>query len=581
MVSSDQIRNRTGTRNLSHSIMYAPYFHLSEPPFSIAPNPRYLYPSPQHQEALAHLIYGISAGGGFVVLTGEVGTGKTTLCRCLLDQLPEDVDLALIFNPRLSPRELLASICDELHIAYSEDLASLKRLIDLLNRYLLESHARGRRTIVLIDEAQNLSYEVLEQIRLLTNLETHRAKLLQFILVGQPELGSLLAQPHLRQLSQRISARFHLRPLNARETAAYIRHRLAVSGAADSLFSRLAVGEIHRRSGGIPRLINLICDRALLGAYSLGKPSVGYAIARKAARELMPKRGIGASARSSAATRLAVLAVLSVGGSLYAGYAFHSAPAAVPRQLSTLWNPLATDDPSKPDAAPLSAPPAAPAAAPAKSADIVPIVTAGAEPSFSELIADPGLTRDKAFASLLSLWRIDLPDGPSDPCRVAEQKGLRCLPTHGSWFQLRNFDHPAVLEFVTPDGAKRYAALVGIRDEKIELSLGERKHTVDLADILPFWRGSAILLWKPPGGDAPALAVGSKGETVRWLRQVLRAPAQDGADDYFDASLKARIIAFQAEHGLAPDGVAGPYTMVHLAKRAGDSGVPRLSSRSH
>lgn len=381
----------------------------------------------------------------------------------------------------------------------------------------------------------------------------------------------------MRQLSQRISARFHLRPLNVRETAAYIRHRLAVSGAADSLFSRLAVGEIHRRSGGIPRLINLICDRALLGAYSLGKPSVSFVIARKAARELMPKRGIGVSVRSSAATPLAVLAVLSVAGSLYAGYALRSAPAAVPRQLSTLWNPLATDDPSKPDAPSFSAQ----VAAPAKSADTVPIVTAEAEPSFSELIADPGLTRDKAFASLLSLWRIDLPDGTSDPCRVAEQKGLRCLPINGNWFQLRNLDHPAVLEFATPDGAKRYAAIVGIRDEKIELSLGERKRTFGLADILPFWRGSAIVLWKPPGGDAPALAMGSKGETVRWLRHVLRAPAQDGADDYFDASLRDRVIAFQAEHGLAPDGVAGPYTMVHLAKRADDSGVPRLSSRSH
>ncbi|HYE36942.1 AAA family ATPase [Methylocaldum sp.] len=561
--------------------MYAPYFHLSEPPFSIAPNPRYLYLSPQHQEALAHLLYGISVGGRFVVLTGEVGTGKTTLCRCLLDQLPEDVDVALIFNPRLNPRELLASICDELHIVYPEARASLKQLIDLLNRHLLETHARGRRTIVLIDEAQNLSFEVLEQIRLLTNLETNQAKLLQIILVGQPELGTMLAQPDLRQLSQRISARYHLRPLSVRETMAYIRHRLAVSGTKDRLFSRMAVGEIHRRSGGIPRLINLICDRALLGAYTLGKNSAGYAIARKAANELMPKGSVGHSIRPSPITPLGLLAVLAVCGSVYAGFAFLPNSVAMPRQLSALLDPLmARDRPidqPKPDA-PI---PLAPSATPQNALEPPkPAATPDPEQAFAKLIVDPGLTRDKAFARLLSLWRIEPPDETTKICQFAERKGLRCLSTTGNWFQLRTLDHPAVLEFTAPDGGKRYATLVGIRDDKIELSFGEQNHAFYLADILPFWGGGSTLLWKPPNGDAAPLNAGNKSDTVKWLRQMLRASAQDGADDYFDANLKARVIAFQVEHGLAPDGVAGPYTMIYLAKRAGDPGVPRLAPGS-
>jgi general secretion pathway protein A len=564
--------------------MYAPYFQLSEPPFSIAPNPRYLYLSPQHQEALAHLLYGISVGGGFVVLTGEVGTGKTTLCRCLLDQLPEDVDLALIFNPRLNPRELLASICDELHIAYPEERASLKQLIDLLNRHLLEIHARGRRTIVLIDEAQNLSFEVLEQIRLLTNLETNQAKLLQIILVGQPELGILLAQPNLRQLSQRISARFHLRPLNFRETMAYIRHRLAVSGARDTLFSRLAVGEICRRSGGIPRLINLICDRALLGVYTLGKSKAGYAIARKAANELMPKADITRSVRFSAVTPFGLLTVLAVCGSIYAGLALRSDPAVIPRHLSALLGPLLADDPPivqpKPDAPVPSAPSTAPKSAPEpeKTADAPPTAARAPEPVFAELMSDSGLTRDKAFARLLALWQIEPPVDATDFCQFAEQKGLHCLSTNGNWFQLRSLDHPAVLEFAVPDGTKRYAVLVGIRDDKIELSFGTQRHAFELADILPFWRGGAALLWKPPKGDARTLVAGSEGEAVRWLRRMLRAPAEDGADDYFDTKLKARVVAFQVEHGLNPDGVAGPYTMIYLAKRADDPGIPRLTS---
>ncbi len=216
--------------------MYNQYFHFSELPFSIATDPQFIYMSPRHQEGLAHLLYGINFSGGFVALTGEVGTGKTTLCQCLLQQIPKNIDIALILNSKLTALELLATLCDELGIRYDKNLQSLKNLIDCLNRHLLTAHANGRRTVLLIDEAQNLSLEVLEQVRLLTNLETHKTKLLQIILVVQPELQSLLKRKDLRQLNQRITARYHLLPLSLNETRAYIRHRLKVCGGQPDIF---------------------------------------------------------------------------------------------------------------------------------------------------------------------------------------------------------------------------------------------------------------------------------------------------------------------------------------------------------
>ena len=277
--------------------MYHQHFGLSEAPFSIAVNPRYLFMSQRHRDALAHLLYGVGGGGGFILLTGEVGTGKTTINRCLLEQLPDTTDLAIILNPALSAVELLATACDELQISYPEGTESLKVLTDALHRYLLDNHGAGRRTVLMIDEAQHLDFNVLEQIRLLTNLETNDEKLLQIILIGQPELTEKLARPELRQLNQRITARYNLQPLDRGETAAYIRHRLDIAGlkGGQTLFSDAAVKEVHRITPGIPRLINVLCDRSLLGAYGKKMAQVNPKLVKEAASEVF-----GQESRSNA-----------------------------------------------------------------------------------------------------------------------------------------------------------------------------------------------------------------------------------------------------------------------------------------
>ncbi|PJI99342.1 type II secretory pathway predicted ATPase ExeA [Acidovorax sp. 69] len=289
--------------------MYAPFFGLQHPPFSIAPDPRYLFMSERHREALAHLLYGLDAGGGFVLLTGEVGAGKTTVCRCFLEQIPAHCDVAYIFNPKLTVEELLRSICDEFGVPHQPTVPggeTVKDYIDPLNAALLAAHGAGRNTVLIIDEAQNLSADVLEQLRLLTNLETSERKLLQIILIGQPELRAMVASPSLEQLAQRVIARFHLDALSPQETQQYIAHRLAVAGLnGPQPFSRRAIRRVHKLSRGVPRRINLLCDRALLGAYAAGVREVNVAIVNRAAREVFDAPASAAAARTARGAGLA------------------------------------------------------------------------------------------------------------------------------------------------------------------------------------------------------------------------------------------------------------------------------------
>jgi general secretion pathway protein A len=302
--------------------MYAQFFGLKQEPFSIAPDPRYLFMSERHREALAHLLYGVNGGGGFVLLSGEIGAGKTTVCRCFLEQIPKRCNVAYIFNPKLTVIELLKSICDEFCIPYplhgGAD-ATVKDFVDPLNEFLLKTHAVGQNSVLIIDEAQNLSAEVLEQLRLLTNLETNERKLLQIILIGQPELRELLARPELEQLAQRVTARFHLEALSEPETQQYVAHRLAVAGMTTAIpFDRKALQRIHRLSRGVPRRINLLCDRALLGAYATGKPVVTPQIVDKAAREVFDRRPHARSGRARP-TRAAWMGAGALAGAAIVG----------------------------------------------------------------------------------------------------------------------------------------------------------------------------------------------------------------------------------------------------------------------
>jgi general secretion pathway protein A len=568
--------------------MYTSHFGLSEPPFSITPDPRYLYMSERHREGLAHLLYGIRQSGGFVQLTGEVGTGKTTLCRCLLAQLPPEVDVAFVLNPRLTVVELLATVCDELRISYPPETRSIKTLVDLLHRHLLEAHGRGRRTVLIIDEAQNLADGVLEQIRLLTNLETSTEKLLQIILIGQPELIRMLERRRLRQLAQRITARYHLLPLSKPESRAYIRHRVRVAGGSDSLFTPAAVRRVHRLSGGVPRMINVICDRALLGAYAQERDRVDAATVRRAGREVL-----GRVRKTRHVGRLGWAFGLGAGGLAIIGTTIF----VTPRRLSlpgdngvhpaTDMRPAAVgfatgENRKTPDRSP---------AGPALRAGSAAVDTTGnrapASRPLAQLLTDPSLRGDAnlAFASLYSRWGMEYPRKPAgSPCEVGRLMGFECLSDAGSWNKLRRFDLPAVLELKVPSGGKSPVALVALGQETATLTLAGQEYTIPLREIDALWDGGYTLLWKVPPFGVRLVSLGMRGKDVGWLRSKLDElegkETKVSRPEIYDEALRQRIRDFQRSRSLVPDGVVGEETVVQLVLATREPGTPSLSRQS-
>jgi general secretion pathway protein A len=538
--------------------MYAPHFGLTERPFSLAPDPRYFYLSDAHREALAHLLYGIGEGGSFVQLTGEVGTGKTTVCRTLLEQLPADVDVAMIFNPRLTSVELLAAVCDEFRIAYPAGTTSPKILVDALSQALLDAHGRGRRTVLIIDEAQNLRPEVLEEIRLLTNLETTREKLLQVILIGQPELADILARPELRQLAQRVTARCHLRPFTEEESRAYVQHRLEVAGRQKPLFDRAALRLAHHRSGGVPRLLNTICDRALLGAYAVGQDRVTAAIVRRAGREVL-----GRSPRS----RRRIVATATATALVAAGVAFALLGSA---GLALIGIPV----PGSRAADSIPAPPVAQA-----------VLEKPAEPTLAEILTTPSVSTDKAtaFANLYALWHLDVrPNVTNLGCEYGHQAGLRCVLRAGTWTVLRRFSLPAILPLRARGGEEQYVVLTDLDGERATLQIGEHRLVVTTVEIERLWDGPFVMIWKPPVAGPIPLAPGMRGRDVLWLRQTLAEiagqPVSAGASQVYDEDLKRQVAAFQQAESLTPDGIAGEETLVRLAAMMPGSKAPALVS---
>jgi len=526
--------------------VYSNHFGLREPGFSIAPDPHYLFLGRQHREALAHLLYGAGESGGFVLLTGEVGTGKTTVCRAFLAQLPEAVDVALILNPALTVQELMRAICEEFHIELPPGERSLKTLVDHLNAYLLDAHARGRHPLLIIDEAQNLRPRVLEQIRLLTNLETSRHKLLQVFLIGQPELRRLLARDSLRQLDQRITARFHLRPFDQDETLDYIRHRLRVAGGERALLTPAAMRRVHRVTGGVPRLINILCDRALLGAYVTGAPQVDAAIVERAARELWDEHAMPRSPLSRAPLPLQLLLVfvLAFGGG-WLGYQW-------------LWPLLGADEVVQ-----------------RRSGDASP----SASPSLD--VAQWAVPFDAAWPLLLKRWglQMDWPKG-TDPCAEMSRLGLACERDRGDLETLRALDRPALLEVRTPEGTPAALVLVAIEGDRLIIDHPEGARSVPSAALASVWSGRFHLLWQPPPVGAQVIKPSSSEEAVLWLRRLLvEVPGLGVTDEdspLFDEKLREALRAFQRSRGLEPDGIAGPRTLIHLHNVLQVPGIPHL-----
>jgi len=568
--------------------MYTDFFGLHEKPFSITPDPRYLFMSERHGEALAHLVYGVTESGGFIQLTGEVGTGKTTLVRTLLlNRMPENADVAVVLNPQLSVLEFLATICEELHIDVLHNKGSIKAQTDALNRHLLLAHAEGRRTILVVDEAQNLSPAVLEQVRLLTNLETAKQKLLQIILIGQPELRELLARTDLRQLAQRITGRYHLEPLSAIETAQYIEHRLKIAGALGEIFDAGAKKEVFRLSQGVPRIINVICDRALLGAYSLESRRVNRRLIRRAAAEVS-----GELVRSPwirpLATAAGVIGLAVIAASIWS-VAGRQQPAASPPTDTIV---------AEAEAAVIEPQPLEKEPAPAE-----PIVEVGEgeqieegeptdepeptlpEPTLTEQLelASELTTMSYALASLFDAWGLEFRLGATGGCAQANAAGLACLYQRGSWSGLRQMDRPAILTLTDDSGESHEVVLTAIHGATAELSIGGVRTIHTVQSISEIWFGQYMLLWRPAGGSVVSLGPGTRGADVSWLRTSLASISPDYASanpgsDAYDADLERIVRSFQRDHRLDVDGLAGQQTQIIINSLLAVDGTPRLTT---
>ena len=571
--------------------MYHQHFGLNEAPFSIAVNPRYLFMSQRHRDALAHLLYGVSGGGGFILLTGEVGTGKTTVNRCLLEQLPDTTDLAIILNPALSAVELLATACDELKIDYPQGTESLKALTDALHRYLLDNHERGRKTVLMIDEAQHLDFDVLEQIRLLTNLETNDEKLLQIILIGQPELTEKLSRPELRQLNQRITARYNLQPLNLQETTAYIRHRLEVAGLRSgvSLFESAAVKQIHNLTRGIPRLINVLCDRALLGAYAQQRSRVNKKLIAEAAAEVFGEKAAVPSVQSNVGKR-ALLVLVVAAASAAAGYWVSQSDVS---ESNILARGPASDLSAGSDASvsdndnDLSG---RSSTQPSQQSVVISRNKLGTEVNAG--IGDGGFSQPKVNADFgqgvapaAPTWELRIQEAnqrfwqaasntpvPSTVCPPPKITGLSCSKQAVNvWNDVMSLNRPVLLEMVTKDKFAAAALVLAFGDARALTWTRQGILEVPLGELADSWTGGVQYLWQAPQGWTGSVGLGSTSPVVDVIAQMfatldgMAAPKVES----FGPALEARVRLFQEREGIAADGVVGEQTILRLNDRLG------------
>ncbi|MCE9677923.1 AAA family ATPase [Shewanella sp. AS1] len=569
--------------------MYKAFYGLNDNPFSIAPNPHYLFLSDRHREALAHLTYGLGETGGFVLLTGEVGTGKTTVSRCLLNQLPEDTDTAFILNPSLTELELLATLCDELGIDYGE-APSLKQLTDKLSQFLLANHEKGRNTVLIIDEAQHLRPEVLEQLRLLTNLETDTKKLLQVILIGQPELQQLLKRQELRQLAQRITARYHLLPLTEQEIALYVLHRLQVAGRHEPLFNRGAIKALHKYSGGIPRLINLLCERALMAGYAQSKVPIDAKMVCGAASEVL-----GEEIKSRSLfwpTAAAISICLTFGGAFYFfnGSSFDLQAASSRLASETLDDRAAQANlltghksltGQQPEKIAEQVSPQQEAMNPAKvdyqaNAERERNQTAGQQVLRQAINQSRNI--DTAYAAILGLWG-KVPYLGLTACQSAQQQGLDCFQQQGNWYSLIRLNYPAVVYLQDDNQEHFYGTVVARQGEQLLLQLSEQQLWVDRDWFNRHFSGTFEILWQAPSYQPREIGRGAPISQIQWLENALAHIQQKSPRllSEFDYELEQELKSFQRQHGLRADAIAGHQTLVQLNLYLSDQG-PRLQA---
>ena len=579
--------------------MYAEYFGLNDTPFSIAPDPRFLYMSKRHREALAHLIYGVKNDGGFVLLTGEVGTGKTTVCRCFLRQVPQNTHIAFVLNPKLSSNELLATICDEFSIPYTPDEHSNKFFIDKITHFLLQQHARGHNTVLIIDEAQNLSIDVLEQIRLLTNLETDHKKLLQVVMMGQPELKELLMRNELRQLSQRITARYHLEALSSDDVGSYIAHRLQVVGCQRPIFTLKAVRRVYRLSKGIPRIINLLCDRALLGAYVKNQSRVTPEMVSIGAKEVLGQEHFRSRIPWKMILSYSAFAVSVIGVVwLTLDLAGYKPVGKLPVDFASEESEVSGETPASIVA----------------NKGALPSIPIPEETSSSlDSIPEKGLivSRALAFQELYQQWQSQFDGATSlNYCDFAETLSMRCMQGKGTWDKLLDVNRPAVVKLRHASGKFMYGMAYNFSDQKVSLRINEEVIRVDLQTFTQSWTGDYHLFWRLPSGYSGPLKVGQSGPAVEWVanklgidpsllessseysdwevitpknqKTVLELPDEltGGKKKVFSQQMAETVKSFQGKNGLTPDGVIGPMTIIRINTAYGGSSIPLLMQSS-
>ncbi|PNH81732.1 ExeA family protein [Vibrio diazotrophicus] len=516
--------------------MYQQFFGLAELPFSIVPNSRYLYLSQRHQEAISHLQEGLGDGGGFAMLTGEVGTGKTTVAKAILDNLPANTQAGFILNPTFSEQELLEAICDEFSVSYGKK-ATLKKLSQALNQFLLEKHADGIQVLLIIDEAQHLAPDVLEQLRLLTNLETDSRKLLKVLLIGQPELQQKLQLPQLRQLAQRITGRYHLLPLDEVETAHYIRFRLQQAGGDGNLFSNKCAKWIARETHGIPRLINLVCDNSLKGAFKAGEKELGLERVKWACQQVMSFQSTvyqRSDAKPSSPRFPFVAVTCSLIGLSLAAASTYWLPPIINEQVAHYW--------------------------PVPEAK-----TALQETVFPKQVEDALIQAENLSTALRALYAVwGYKASVIDTfCQSDSSSLLQCMPSQGDWQTLSQLNMPVVLTLEV-DNKPSYAVLYRLNGDELELLVNDEHIRIDKQWISPLWNGEFHLTWQ--ASFKQTLKSGMKGQEIalldRKLSQILGEPERE--TQVFDDEVKRKVSLFQRWQNMHVDGIAGEQTLRRL-----------------